>query len=141
MVRRSISWFWIVRVCGRPRPGRHACATRPGACSSPADDSLAADLIGGSGWTRWTAIRLPRGACPLLDNYKNGLQEAGFGELTVVDITRMAWWRFYRHSREYFAAKLLGQQIDQDQYNRILTALPGGGRAVVAYLLVSATKK
>jgi hypothetical protein len=48
---------------------------------------------------------------------------------------------FERHSREYFASKLLLQQIDQSQYQQIMAALPGRSALVAAYVVLLARRQ
>jgi hypothetical protein len=103
----------------------------------PGGRLLAADLL---------AIpidREPPSACDIkpsgqIEAYKNDLTRAGFDSMRLVDVTRNGWQRFFRHSREFFATKLAFQQIDKEQHDRILAALPGGRLIVAANLLVSA---
>jgi hypothetical protein len=105
----------------------------------PGGRLLAADVIGGPEETADALLPWPD-AAGLVQAYQADLTRAGFVEGKVVDTSRETWSRFYRHSREYFASKLLLQQIDQEQYDRILKALPGGGMVVAAYVVLSAEK-
>jgi SAM-dependent methyltransferase len=98
---------------------------------------LAADLLGGPEEAADTLLALPD-AAKLVEAYQADLAGSGFVKAQVVNVTRQTWSRFYRHSREHFAAKLLLNQLDQPQYDRILKALPGGGMVVAAYVAVSA---
>lgn len=77
----------------------------------------------------------------LVEMYRTSLADAGFDVPQVEDVTHTTWVRFYQHSREYFAAKLLLQQLDREQHNRILAALPGGNAGVDACLLASAIRR
>lgn len=76
----------------------------------------------------------------LLRTCEADLLAAGFEGVRLIEATRETWSRFYRHSREFFAAKLLLQQMDQDRYRQILEALPGGKLVVAAYVFLSATR-
>jgi SAM-dependent methyltransferase len=80
------------------------------------------------------------GSEPLVQDYRRDLEAAGLGEARVLDVTRKTWVRFFGHSREYFGTKLLFQQLDRDQHDRILAALPGGRRAVAGYVFACAAR-
>lgn len=111
-----------------------ARALRPGGCL------LTADLIGAR-HEELAALNARDVSTAAADQrYSTALSQAGFAALQIVDITENGWARYYHHSRQYFLTKLLLQQIDQDRHNEILQALPGGGLAVEAQLLVSAQK-
>ena len=80
------------------------------------------------------------GGARLVTDYSAAVEQAGLTGGRIVDVTERSWVPFFRYSREFFSAKLLFLQIDQERHDCILRALPGGGLAVVAYLLVFAMK-
>jgi SAM-dependent methyltransferase len=129
------AWDVIVWVEGPGAADRPAALAEVRRCLAPGGRLLAADLLG----TRPDGPDAPPEPDLLTETYERDLAAAGFGEGRVIDATRETWRRFVRHSREYFGAKLLLQQIDQDRYDSILAALPGGRLAVAAYVLVTAT--
>lgn len=128
-----------VWVEGPSATGRGASLRMARRLLKPGGRLLAADLIGGPEQETDRLLALPDSA-QLVQAYLADLAEAGFVEGQVVDVSRETWARFYRHSREFFAGKLLLQQIDSAKYGCILDALPGGGMVVAAYVVVSAIK-
>jgi hypothetical protein len=86
----------------------------------------------------------PAAASPveaLLAECRQFLDRSGFECLQAIDITASTWAMFERHSREYFASKLLLQQIDQSQYQQIMAALPGRSALVAAYVVLLARRQ
>lgn len=77
---------------------------------------------------------------PVQDAYRDALAESGYSNATLIDATAKTWLRFYRQSRKYFFIKLLFQLLEDDRYRAVIDALPGGGRTVDCYLLLSAKK-
>lgn len=121
---------------GRRDRARGLAAAR--AALRPGGRLLAAELVGrASGFNGASAP--PDGNATAAGRYAADLIRAGFVEPSVVDVTRVTWWRFFQHSREHFKTKWLLQEIDPDRQADVLGALPGGRAAVEAYLLVSAT--
>ncbi len=130
----AVVWVEGPSAVDRPRALR-----RVGHALKPGGWLLAADLIG-SPLHREDLLRRDTDTALLVRSYEQDLRAAGLVDGRILEVTRETWERFYRHSREYFGAKLLFQQIDQEQHARILEALPGGGLVVATYLLVSARK-
>lgn len=80
------------------------------------------------------------GADPLRA-YGGDVESAGFEIVRLLDVTGDGWMRMFRHSRLYFALRLLMHQIDHELHDAALAALPGGREAVAAHVLVCARKK
>jgi SAM-dependent methyltransferase len=76
-----------------------------------------------------------------MDAYRQDLENTKLEAVNLADITRQTWFRFYRHSRHYVATKELFSQLDAQQRDAILEALPGGRMAVEAYVVCCARKK
>ncbi|WP_010581736.1 hypothetical protein [Schlesneria paludicola] len=75
-----------------------------------------------------------------LATYKTDLDQAGFREHRILDVTTETWVPFFAHSRSFWLAKLLLQQIDSATQASILAALPGGNSPIVHYVLACTSK-
>jgi hypothetical protein len=122
-------------------PGRHdrtrgLAAAR--AALRPGGRLLAAEIVGRGGARPEGPAAPIQGSAAAVERCVEDLRRAGFSQTSVVDVTRVTWWRFFQHSREHFKTKWLLQEIDPDRQAQVLEALPGGRAAVEAYLLVSA---
>jgi len=104
----------------------------------PGGRLLAADLVGRPG-PRPDGGPLLGGSALAVERCVEELRGVGFVDISVVDATRVTWWRFFQHSREHFKTKWLLQEIDPERQAEVLEALPGGRAAVEAYLLVAAS--
>ena len=74
------------------------------------------------------------------ERYVADLQAAGFGNVQVLDSTTETWLPFFNHSRNFFLAKLLLNQIDSAKQGSIFSRLPAGDLGLKQYILVSASK-
>ncbi len=101
---------------------------------------LAASVLAGIPLDREYELLQHADGPSLAEEYAARLEQRGLGAVRVLDVSARSWIPFFRYSREFFSSKLMFQQIDQEQHDRILGTLPGGGLAVVAYLLVTAAK-
>lgn len=105
----------------------------------PGGRLLATDVVGSPAAQAHLPLRAG-GTEALLGDYRKALEQAGLGDVRVADATRETWARSYRHSSSFFGTKLLFQQLDKDQFRRILDALPGGHLVVEAYLMATAVR-
>ena len=105
----------------------------------PGGRMLAADFVGTPVEQEGALLAAPGGA-EAVAGCQRDLGRAGLVEARAFDVTGATWLPFFRHSREFFATKLLFRQVDPEQHDRVLAALPGGGLAVAAYVLVHAAK-
>ena len=74
------------------------------------------------------------------ERYVADLRAAGFGDVQVLDATTETWLPFFNHSRNFFLAKLLLNQIDSAKQGSIFSRLPAGELGLKQYILVSASK-
>jgi hypothetical protein len=74
------------------------------------------------------------------DHYIADLKSAGFFDLQILDVTIETWLPFFNHSRNFYLAKLLLNQIDSAKQASIFSRLPGGDLGLKQYILVSASK-
>ncbi len=70
--------------------------------------------------------------------YRTAVSRSALTGAVVEDVTDRTWEPFFSHSRRFFLARFLLQQIDEERREAALAALPGGGRAVGAYILAGA---
>lgn len=105
----------------------------------PGGRLIATDLLG-SPFDQEERLHRDTDQDRLFHAYEDDLRQTGFEDVRVLDATRETWVRFYRHSQEFFAAKLLLQQLDAPRHAAVLRALPGGETVVAAYVLVSAVR-
>ncbi|MED6336077.1 MAG: hypothetical protein VYE81_11835 [Planctomycetota bacterium] len=75
-----------------------------------------------------------------LEAYRRGVSRSLLTEVTVEDVTDQTWEPFFSHSRRFFLARFLLQQIDEERRAATLLSLPGGDRTVSAYVLLSAAR-
>ncbi|MEP0847771.1 MAG: hypothetical protein HRF50_13250 [Phycisphaerae bacterium] len=112
---------------------RLACGLRPGGVLAAAELLVEAiEVVGGR-------TGAPGG--DPIGAFRSDLESAGFEIGRVLDVTSDGWLRMFRHSRLYFALRLLMHQIDHELHDAALAALPGGREAVAAHVLVCARKK
>lgn len=72
--------------------------------------------------------------------YRRDCEAAGLGEVRLIDATHHGWFRFCRHSREYFTLRLLLHHLDRERFSAVMAGLPGGESIVESYQLVYAAK-
>ncbi len=133
--------LWIEAA---PAADRHAtlpliCARlRRGGCAVFADairSDVATPAVS-NGRSRNGAVSITDSAAHFLTD----LSTAGFVDANSLDVTSQTWLPFFNHSRNYFLAKLLLNQIDAAKQASIFASLPAGELGLKSYLLVSAFK-
>ncbi|MAF66338.1 MAG: hypothetical protein CMJ84_11865 [Planctomycetes bacterium] len=72
--------------------------------------------------------------------YRRALSRSCLVEIAVEDVTDQTWEPFFSHSRRFFLARFLLQQIDEERRTAALAALPGGDRTVSTYVVASAVR-
>jgi hypothetical protein len=89
-----------------------------------------------------TGNNVPNGAvvADSSERFVADLANAGFVDAKVLDVTTETWLPFFNHSRNYFLAKLLLNQIDSAKQASIFASLPAGELGLKQYILVSAFK-
>lgn len=75
-----------------------------------------------------------------IESYRADLNAAGFETAEIQNVSAKTWLPFCQHSRKYFFLRQMLQLLDEDRYQAIVEALPGGRQAVDAYLFITATK-
>jgi ubiquinone/menaquinone biosynthesis C-methylase UbiE len=73
--------------------------------------------------------------------YRHLMESAGLVEARVVNATYECWTKYNQHRYHYFGIRVLSQQIDAHLLEPLKKTLPGGQRAVSAYVLASARKR
>jgi hypothetical protein len=74
------------------------------------------------------------------ERYASDLKSAGFVCSQILDATTETWIPFFNHSRNFYLAKLLLNQIDSAKQASIFSRLPAGDLGLKQYILVSASK-
>ena len=118
-------WDAVLWLEGPSAGNRGAALRQSRRLLRPGGRFVAADLLG-SPFDQEIRLLRDTDVGQLLRTCEDELCRAGFEDVRLWDVTRETWGRFYRHSREFFAAKLLLQQLDEPRHAAILNALPGG---------------
>jgi SAM-dependent methyltransferase len=120
---------------------------RPGGCAVFADGIRGAVATTNSVATpspnRRRGHAGPRGPATIADSperFVADLANAGLADPIPLDVTTETWLPFFNHSRNYFLAKLLLNQIDSAKQASIFASLPAGELGLKQYILVSAVK-
>ena len=128
--------MWIEGSTAADRPtilSLLAKRLRPGGCAVFADGVRGAVATGNTS-TQGAAI------ADSTERFVADLTAAGFVDTTALDVTSETWLPFFNHSRNYFLAKLLLNQIDSAKQASIFASLPAGELGLKQYILVSAFK-
>ncbi len=75
-----------------------------------------------------------------LEEYRQILEKAGFGEVEVVDVTEHCWERHFWHVVKYFHRKLLSGEINRSELEGYLHNTYRRTGQIKYYLLAAATK-
>jgi len=128
----------VISIEGPHRQARAAAWVEMHRVLKPGGHLIASDLLGHPA-RDWDAS-----SCQTADQfvaaYEGELLQAGFDNGRVLNVTRKTWQVFRGHSSQHYLVKLLFQEIDRDQFDSILAALPGGELLVAAYVLAYARK-
>jgi SAM-dependent methyltransferase len=99
-------------------------------------DMLFHDLDAPSGRWPWSRRSEPRTP----EDYLSLVEQAGFEEVRVIPAPQPVLAGFDEGVARYFWTKVLLDEIDEETHREILAALPGGGKPLEHYLLISGVK-